>query len=94
MTNFFYRVDNGDTLVSIAQTLKVAPFKLIKLNNLKKEVEQGDLLYIEKPKNSKLYKVQPLDTLESIAQKFCVDKTELLLKNGVEYIFYGLIIEL
>ena len=95
MAKFFYRVDKDETLISVCNKFNLPPLKIIKLNNLKKEIEQGDLLYVESfPDNAILYKVQPLDTVEKIARKFGVDKNELLQKNGVPYIFYGLVLEI
>ena len=93
MTKFFYRVEQGDTLLSVSNKIKVAPSRLISLNNLTQEIAQGDLLYVEKPK-TQCYKVMPLDTPTSIAKKFDIDQKELLEKNGVDYVFYGLVLEI
>jgi len=95
MTKFFYRVGHGETLFLVSNKLSVPCFKIIRQNNLTREIEQGDLLYIEKSsEKGRLYKVQPFDTLDSVCEKFCIDKQKLLEKNGVDYLFYGLIIEL
>ena len=95
MTKFFYRVEQGETLFGVSNKLSVPCFKIIRQNNLTREIEQGDLLYIEKSsEKGKFYKVKPFDTLDSVCEKFCVDKQELAEKNGVDYLFYGLIIEI
>lgn len=94
MTKFFYRVSEGDTIISISKKFSIPPVKIIKLNRLKKEVEQGDLLYLEqKDCKTKTYVVQPFDNLDSVAKKLAVDKDKIISINGVDYLFYGLIIE-
>ena len=95
MTKFFYRVGEGDTIISISKKFSISPVKIIKLNRLKKEVEQGDLLYLEqKDSKTKTYVVQPFDNLDSVAKKFSLDKSQIIKRNGVDYLFYGLIIEI
>lgn len=91
MKNFFYRVSSGETLLSVAQKTGLPAPLIIKTNRLKREICEGDLLFIEKP-DGILYKVQPFDTIESVAEKFGVSENYLLEKNGVEYLFYGLTI--
>ena len=91
MKKFFYRVKEGDTLLSLARKFSV-PFSLIiKKNNLHAEISVGDLLYIESP-DCITYAVQPFDTAESVGKKFNVSPQKILLDNGVYYLFYGLII--
>ena len=91
MKNFFYRVSNGETILSISQKVGVPALIIIKTNRLNSEVSDGDLLYIEK-QDGILYKVQPFDTAKRIAEKFCLSEKTLLEKNGVDYLFYGLTI--
>ena len=91
MENFFYRVENGDTVFSISDRFSVPPTTIIKTNNLKSEVSEGDLLYIQKI-NGCLYRVKPFETAFSVAQKFGTTEQKILQDNGVEYLFYGLII--
>ncbi len=62
--------------------------KIISLNGLTKEISEGDMLFLEK-ENARTYKVGLFETADSIANKFNIDKQELLALNGVEYIFYG-----
>ncbi len=89
MKKFFYRVEKEDSLVKICNRFGVALSVVIKQNALEREVERGDLLYIEKC-DGLVYTAQPLDTPNSIAKKFGVSESELLTKNGIEYVFYGL----
>ena len=91
MKNFFYRVSDGETILSIAQKIGVPAVLIIKTNRLQNEVCEGDLLYIEKV-DGYLYKVQPFDTIKSVADKFGVPPNSIIEKNGVDYIFYGLTI--
>ncbi len=93
MKKFFYRVNEGDTLLSLAERFSV-PFNLIiKSNNLRSELSVGDLLYIEQP-DCRLYTVEPFDTAESIGEKFGVSALKILSDNGVPYLFYGMVIVL
>lgn len=89
MKKFFYRVKDGDTVLSLSQRFSLPPLKLIALNNLKKEIEQGDLLIIEYPKG-RVYTVSLTDTVNSISEKFNVSPKKILTDNGVPYVFYGL----
>ncbi len=93
MKKFFYRVTENDTLFSIAQKFNIPVTLLVKLNNLKTEVESGDLLYIEK-EDCLLYNVKPFDTASSLALKFNTTEQKILSDNGVDYLFYGLIIKI
>ena len=91
MENFFYRVEYGDTVFSISHRFSIPPTKLIELNKLTCEVEEGDVLFIQKATGC-LYHVKPFETALSIAQKFGTTEHKILHDNGVEYVFYGLII--
>jgi LysM repeat protein len=92
MKKFFYRVNSGDTVLGIAERFNIPVTKIIKTNNLSCEVLEGDMLYLE-CEDCHLYKVQPTDTLQSIAQKFCTTEQGILDENGIEYIFYGILIK-
>ena len=92
MKKFFYRVQEGDTLSSIAQKFSSPIGRLIHNNNLTKEVSAGDIVFVEQAKN--VYLVKPLDKLEDIAQKFNITPQEILDKNYIEYIYCGLLIEI
>ena len=95
MTKFFYRANEGDTVFSLSKKFSIPPVKIIKINMLKKEIQSGDLLYLQTENvSTKKYTVQPFDTLESVSKKLAVDKQKIISLNGVEYLFYGLIIEI
>ena len=66
MKKFFYRVIEGDSIISICQKFKCSVGTLIYNNNLKKEISAGDILLIEKCDN--LYLVKPTDTIKSLAK--------------------------
>lgn len=93
MKKLFYRVQQGDCLQKISDRLGVPKHFIIKLNNLSKEVADGDLLYIEQL-DFPTYAVGVTDTVESIAKKFGVDEEVLLQLNGLEYVYMGQIIYL
>ncbi len=93
MKKFFYRVGVGDTLTSIANRFNIPVTLLIYENNLDREVELGDMLYIQS-EECLLYTVRPTDTLQSVAHKFNVDKDKICSDNRVDYLFYGLKIKI
>ena len=93
MDKFFYRVNDGDSVFSVAERFNVPTSLIIKQNNLMQDIEAGDLLYIESEPCT-LYKVKPNDTAKSLSEKFGVSEEELLSKNGVPYIFYGIKIKI
>ena len=91
MKKFFYRVLDGDTVISVAEKFKIPVGSIIELNSLNEESSCGDLLYLEK-ECKRAYRVKPFDTPQSISEKFNLSETEILKKNNVLYLFYGLII--
>ena len=89
MQNFFYRVGKGETVFSVAEKFDIPTLSIINENNLKKELDCGDLLVLNKTP-CKVYTVQPTDTLVSIAKRFCTSESQIMLDNGIDYVFYGL----
>ncbi|MBR5192460.1 MAG: LysM peptidoglycan-binding domain-containing protein [Clostridia bacterium] len=89
MEKFFYRVNSEDTVNLLCSKFNLPIGVFVSINNLKKEIEEGDLVVIEKC-NNKLYFVQPLDTIKSVAKKFGTTEERLKELNKVDYIFYGL----
>ena len=82
----FYRVQKNDTLVSVAGKFALTVTEIIRLNNLTDEIEEGDMLYLES--SGTVYTVKPQDTLESICEKFSIDKETFIARNG-EVVFFG-----
>lgn len=93
MKNLYYRVQKKDTLLSVSAKLSVPASVIVADNLLKKEIEEGDILFIRKSEG-KLYTVKPEDSVLSIADQFGVSETELLEKNNIPYVFAGEIIEI
>ena len=91
MKKFFYRVSEGDTVVSVAKKFSLPVSILIELNCLSSEISDGDLLYIE-TEDRTLYMVKPFETAESVGEKFGIPPEKILSDNKVSYLFYGLII--
>ena len=91
MEKFFYRVKTGDTLLSVANGFFIPPSVVISDNGLTGEISAGDILLLRKCE--RVYRVGPLDTEKSIAEKFERSPFELKAKNGVPYFFFGQIIE-
>lgn len=89
MEKFFYRVGKGDTVIGLSARFGVPPVAIIADNDLKREISEGDILYIEN-RAGKLYNTEPFDTMESVAERFGVSPEDLKDANGVDYLFYGL----
>lgn len=92
MKKFFYRCQQSDSIFSVCEKFGISALKLIRDNDLKQELQEGDVIYIEIT-DKKLYRVRASDSLQSIAQKFSVCEEQILKDNNIPYIFYGLIIE-
>ena len=90
MEKFFYRVQSGDSVLSLCQRFNCSMGKLIFVNQLKMEISAGDILLIEREK--RVYMVKQCDTIEKIAKEFCLSPEQILEKNNIPYIFYGLVI--
>ncbi len=91
MKKFFYRVQEEDSISSIAHKFNAPIGRLIYNNKLVRDVSAGDIVLVEQVEN--VYLVKPLDTIESIALKFNLDAQEILNKNHLEYVYCGLLIE-
>lgn len=86
MKKFFYRVEKGDFLFDISNKFSVPVGVIISLNGLKKEIEEGDLLYIEIPEGVK-YISKINDTLSKISEELKVSEDEIRKKNGITVLF-------
>ena len=89
MEKFFYRVNQGETVQTVAKKFNLSPISIIKDNYLKEEIQAGDVLIVVKRKY-KIYFAEPFDTFFSIAKKFSVSEDTLKNYNPVPYVFYGL----
>ena len=85
----FYRVRKGDCISTISNLLDVPENAIISLNNLTCEVEEGDLLYIEKLLDKRVYRVLATESLSSIAKKFCISENDILSLNNISYVYMG-----
>ncbi len=90
MKNFFYRVAEGDTLYGLSQKFNVSATEILAENNLKREIERGDVLYIPAPSRD-YYFVKAEDTISSICKKLNISPERLREKNqNIPYVFYGM----
>ena len=95
MTKFFYRVQKNECVIDVCKRFNLTISQVVKLNGLKQEISCGDLLYLEREDaNCNLYRVQPFDTPYSLAKKFKTNPEKILEDNGLEYLFYGLLIKI
>ena len=89
MEKFFYRVGIRDTVVGLSAKFNIPPAKIIADNNLKSEIQEGDVLFIEKT-GGVVYTVRPFDTFEDLEKRFGVTAESIKATNKVDYLFYGL----
>ena len=89
MEKFFYRVGTSDTVMGLSAKFNIPPAKIIADNNLKSEIQGGDVLYIEKT-DGVVYTVRPFDTFEDLEKRFNVSTESIKEKNKIDYLFYGL----
>ena len=89
MKKFFYRVKEGDTLFSLCEKYSVPQTEIVKLNGLKQEISEGDVLYFEIV-DSPVYRVDVCDTVRSLSEKFNVPEEYVKEQAGSDYLFYGL----
>lgn len=80
-----YTVKKGDKLGDIATEFKVSPMTIVWANNLKSktDLKRGDTLRIP-PVTGLIVKVAATDTLASIASRYGVDGTDILVTNGID----------
>ncbi len=88
MKKFFYRVGESDTLQSVAARFNEPAGKIIAENCLVREIEEGDMLYIER-EDGFFYTVRPQDTLFSLSEKFGVPPEKILCDNKTPYLFFS-----
>ena len=89
MEKFFYRVGTSDTVMSLSAKFNIPPAKIIADNTLKSEIQNGDVLYIEKT-DGVVYTVCPFDTFEDLEKRFGISAESIKETNKIDYLFYGL----
>jgi hypothetical protein len=85
----FYRVQKGETLKDLSDRFKIPELVLINDNNIKSEIEVGDMLIIN-VYNLNFYEVKHLEKIEDICKKFMMTKGEFIHINGVDYVYGGM----
>ena len=85
---FLYKVELGDSLKSIADKFNTTQRVLIVINGLEFEPKVGEFIIVEKLEGES-HVVLPLETLDSIAQKYNVSVQEIIRKNKTDVIFVG-----
>lgn len=91
-----YRTEEGDTLLSLAEKFNCPPSLIISDNGLTEQPPCGKLLYITRF-TLPLYRVQPDDTAQNMAERAGISVQEFLqinkLKNAND-IFFGQLVSL
>lgn len=88
MKEFYYRVQAGDCLMSVCRRFSAPPEEVIKENNLEREIEEGDIIYVSHAGEAK-YVARTGDTYFMLANKIGASASRLKELNGAEYLFYG-----
>ncbi|MCK9575258.1 MAG: LysM peptidoglycan-binding domain-containing protein [Clostridia bacterium] len=86
--NIVHRVINGETLESIAKKYTTTTQIIMQVNKIK-SVSVGDRVFIPN-QHTAIYIVKPLDTIETIAQKFNVTVDYVKQQSGgFDMLFIG-----
>ena len=88
MKRVMVRIDDKTSLEDLAEKYHTTVAAIKKLNNLHTDIFVGMRLIVEE-NQGKYYTVQPFDTLDSIARKFCVSAQRIAELNSVERVFIG-----
>lgn len=83
--HIIYKVQQNDTKQSIAKLFNVPQKNII---SDKDKLSNGDRVIVDLTKVQE-YIVMPLDTLDSIANKFGTTPQQIASKNGIKAIFIG-----
>lgn len=86
-TNILHKVEHNETIESIARKYNNSPNLLRQVNKIS-NVEVGDILLIPQ-KNKATYVVKPLDTFESLSNKFGVSIESIKSNNNTNKLFIG-----
>jgi murein DD-endopeptidase MepM/ murein hydrolase activator NlpD len=80
-----YKVKSGDTLASIAAQFRVSTMSVWWANDLKSknDIKAGRELRIP-PVTGLIVRVTPTDTLDGLAAKYSVNRTDILATNGLD----------
>ena len=88
LTEFAYRAEEGDTVLSLSERFSTTPTRIILSNGLTEELKAGEIVKIEKIDGTP-YIVRPSDTLESLSGYNEEKRREIMNKNKTDYIFVG-----
>ncbi len=91
LDEFYYKVQKGDSLSSLADKFHTTESVIIKNNRLSSDVKDGELIFITKIKGEKRV-VMPYDSLEKLCDYDKVKIDEVVRKNMIDYLFVGQVI--
>ena len=77
-----YVVKKDESLFDICEGFKLNFDDVKKLNNIKKDVKENDVILLQEPKRN-YYIVKPLDTIYSIANSLNLPVSTLIEKNNL-----------
>ncbi len=80
-----YIAIKGDTLDSVSKKFSTTKNAIKSDNFLDEDIKEGQLLFIKK--HDIIHEVKVYETLEDISKKYGVSAQDILLKNGLEFIY-------
>lgn len=91
-TDAYYKLQKKESEHTLSRKFNI-PISVIKRANQGIKITQGVTVFIPNFTGKK-YVVKPLDSFESVCKMFNVKKEELIEKNGVDYLYAGMVLEI
>jgi LysM repeat protein len=79
---FVYKVQKGESVSILAKRYHTTKEILISINGLSCEISDGEYIVVERVEGEE-YTVEPLDSIESIAERFSTTSWEIMTKNKI-----------
>ncbi len=86
----FYKIGENESVQSVARKFSISPQNLV-FHNAGIKIQDGVTIVIPKL-FGRSYKVQACDTIGGICDKFGINVDEFVKKNGVEFVYHGMIV--
>lgn len=86
----FYKLSQNESLHSVAKKFNISP-QILSFKNVDINFKAGTTIAIP-IFSGDFYKVQIGDTIEGICDRFKIEKSQFVEKNGVNFIYHGMIV--
>ena len=83
-----------DGFLKTCEDYRLSPSKTAFINAINSEPSANCVIIAERSARGFLYRVQPIDCIESVCEKFNVSANELLKYNEIEYLYPFQLIEI